>query len=314
VATRQLAHLTRLVDDLLDVTRIARGKVELRRATVDLAALVRRTAEDYRALMHERRLELAVAVPAGPVTVDGDETRLSQVLGNLLSNAAKFTPAGGGVTVELRAGGGHADLHVRDTGVGIAPDLLPSIFDPFTQAKQTLARSEGGLGLGLALVKGLTELHGGRVAVTSAPGSGTAFTVQLPTAQASASVRGASGPGPARRTYRVLVVDDNVDAADSLAELVRLLGHDAEVAHDGPSAVAAVEASRPDLVLCDLGLPGMDGYEVAKVLRAKLEGEVQLVAVSGYAQPEDVRRSADAGFDAHIAKPPDPQRIERLFA
>jgi PAS domain S-box-containing protein len=314
VANRQVAHLTRLVDDLLDVTRIARGKVELRRANLDLAALARRTADDYRALMRDRGLDLVVAVPDDPLIVNGDDTRLAQVLGNLLSNAAKFTPAGGQVTLAIQRNGGRAVVHVHDTGVGIAPDLLPTIFDPFTQGKQTLARSEGGLGLGLALVKGLAELHGGRVVVTSEPGSGTEFTVEVPLAVPADSPRRADAARPASRTYRVLVVDDNADAAESLAELVRLFGHEVDVAHDGPSALASVVARRPDIVLCDLGLPGMDGYAVARALRARLDGKVQLVAVSGYAQPEDVKRSAEAGFDAHIAKPPDPARIERLFS
>jgi PAS domain S-box-containing protein len=314
VANRQVAHLTRLVDDLLDVTRIARGRFELRRVDVDLAALVRRTADDHRALMRERGLDLVVAVPDDPVVVNADDTRLAQVLGNLLSNAAKFTPAGGRVTLAVQRSGGRVVVQVRDTGPGIEPDLLPAIFDPFTQAKQTLARSEGGLGLGLALVKTIVDLHGGRVAATSSPGGGAEFTLELPVADVDVSAHAVAPARAVTRAYRVLVVDDNADAADSLAELVRTFGHEADVAYDGPSAVASAEARRPDVVLCDIGLPGMDGYEVARELRAKLEGDVKLVAVSGYAQPEDVKRSAEAGFDAHISKPPDPARIERLFS
>jgi PAS domain S-box-containing protein len=314
VANRQVTHLTRLVDDLLDVTRVARGKIELRRAALDVGDLVRRTADDYRALMRERQLELEVSLPDREVSIDGDATRLAQVLGNLLSNAAKFTPAGGRVTLGVEERGGSAVVRVRDTGVGIADDLLPTIFDPFTQAEQTLARSEGGLGLGLALVKGLTRLHGGSVSVASRPGEGTEFQVALPLSRGAEAEPGSRAAPAARRRYRVLVVDDNVDAAESLADLVRLFGHDAEVAHDGPSAVAGALAGRPDVVLCDLGLPGMDGYEVARAVRARLDGDVRLVAVSGYAQPEDVRRSAEAGFDAHVAKPPDPRSIESVLA
>jgi signal transduction histidine kinase len=183
IANRQLAHMTRLVDDLLDVTRVARGKVELRRADLDVAALARRAADDHRALMQDRDLELDLHLPAEPVVVNGDETRLAQVLGNLLQNAAKFTPAGGRVALEVCAVDGRAELRVRDTGAGISPDVLPRIFEPFTQASQTLARSEGGLGLGLAMVRGLVALHGGEVRAASAgPGQGTEFTVTLPLA------------------------------------------------------------------------------------------------------------------------------------
>lgn len=313
VVNRQTMHLARLVDDLLDVTRITRGKVELRRVNLDLVALARRTVDDYRAVMRERGLDLIILVPEEPIIVNGDETRLAQVLGNLLSNAAKFTPAGGSVTLAMNKIGGNVVVHVRDTGVGIPRELLPTIFDPFVQARQTLARTEGGLGLGLALVKGLTELHGGRVGVTSVVDMGTDFTIELPLAPGEASVGQAKETRAAARTHRVLVVDDNVDAAQSLAELVRLFGHEVDVVYDGPSALTSVAANRPDVVLCDLGLPGMDGYEVAKALRAKLDGGIRLVAVSGYAQPEDIKKSIAAGFDAHLAKPPDPAHIERLF-
>jgi CheY-like chemotaxis protein len=250
------------------------------------------------------------------VLVSGDETRLAQVLGNLLHNAAKFTPAGGRVTVTIAAEDGAAVMRVRDTGAGIEQDLLRSIFEPFTQARQTLARSEGGLGLGLALVKGLVAMHGGDVAASSeGPGRGTEFVVRLPLVHATRS----AGPGagrpqraPARRR-RVLVVDDNRDAADTLAELVELFGHDVEVAFDGPSAIAKARAREPDVVLCDLGLPGMSGYEVAQELRAGGPKAMRLVAVSGYAAPDDLARAAQAGFDEHVAKPTDPGRIEQLL-
>jgi signal transduction histidine kinase/ActR/RegA family two-component response regulator len=318
IANRQVTHLARLVDDLLDVTRIARGKIELRREALDLAALARRTAEDHRALMADRGLALSVDVAPGSLLVSGDATRLTQVLGNLLSNAAKFTPAGGRVTLAVRAERGAAAVEVQDTGIGIDPALLAAVFDPFTQAEQTLARSEGGLGLGLALVKGLVELHGGEVAAESGgPGRGACFRVLLPLLAERGRAAGGTGAAGAREgtaRRRVLVVDDNRDAAESLAQLVELFGHDAVVAYDGPSAVERVRARQPDVVLCDLGLPGMDGYEVAPALRAAGAGAARLIAVSGYARPEDVRRARDAGFDGHIAKPPDPDEIERLLA
>ncbi|HET9597017.1 MAG TPA: ATP-binding protein [Anaeromyxobacteraceae bacterium] len=317
IATRQVVHLARLVDDLLDVTRIARGKIQLRYAEVDLVALAQRAAEDQRGLMEDRGLELSVHVPAGPVVVSGDETRLAQVLGNLLGNAAKFTPPGGRISVAVAAEDGRAVVHVRDTGMGIEPHMLDSIFEPFTQAQQSLARTEGGLGLGLALVKGLVALHRGEISVASeGAGRGTDFAITLPLARppsADAGEPGAISDGPAGPRHRVLVVDDNQDAADTLAQLVRMLGHDADVAHDGPGAIAAARAHPPDVVLCDIGLPGMDGYAVARELRATGSPGLRLVAVSGYAQPEDVARAAEAGFDEHVAKPPDPGRLASIL-
>jgi PAS domain S-box-containing protein len=316
VINRQVGHLTRLVDDLLDVTRITRGKVELRRLELDLAVLVRRTADDYRRMMQDRGLELAVELGDEALVVHGDETRLAQVFGNLLSNAAKFTPNGGRVTIAARAEDGRAAVRVRDTGPGIAPEVLSSIFEPFTQGKQTLARTEGGLGLGLALVRGLVSLHGGEVNVVS--GTGAEFIVRLPLAVRQE--RQAAPPRVLARAathvshHRVLVVDDNEDAAETLAELVRMLGHDVELAYDGPTAVRRAAEYHPDVVLCDIGLPGMDGYEVAHELRTARGRDVRLVAISGYAQPEDVTRAAQAGFDEHLAKPCGPEQIERLLS
>ncbi len=318
IASRQIAYMTRLVDDLLDVTRIARGKIELRRAPLDLAALARRTTEDHRALMHGRSLALAVEVPDEPLVVCGDETRLAQVLGNLLHNAAKFTPAGGRVALAVGVEDGRAVVHVRDTGAGIAADVLATIFEPFTQAEQTLARSEGGLGLGLALVRGLVALHGGEVAAVSpGPGHGTDFVVTLPLAaprgDAAAEDRVPTAEAP-DRSRRVLVIDDNRDAADSLAQLVAMLGHTTDVAYDAIDGLAKATEHVPDVVLCDIGLPGMDGYEFARQFRARSRRrDIRLVAVSGYAQPDDVARAAEAGFDAHVAKPPDPERLEQVL-
>ena len=313
---RQVGHLTRLVDDLLEVTRISRGKVQLRRARLDLGELVHRTGEDHRDLMKKRGLDFTISTPDEEVWVDGDETRLAQVIANLLHNAAKFTPTGGKVTLSVVGRAHEAELHVIDTGTGIAPALLGRVFEPFVQAEQTLARTEGGLGLGLALVKGLIELHGGRVEARSrGEGLGAEFVVHLPTAPAPEEQRASAvGVRGQHRVLRVLVVEDNADAAESLAELVRMFGHEAEVAQDGPTAIAKATDVLPDLVLCDIGLPGMNGYEVAAVLRVnpKLQG-TRLVAVSGYAQPEDVQRATEAGFVGHIAKPPDPSALERYL-
>jgi PAS domain S-box-containing protein len=318
VANRQVAHLTRLVDDLLDVTRIARGKIELRRTELDVGALARRTAEDHRAMMQDRHLALAVEAPDRAVLVHGDETRLAQVIGNLLHNAAKFTPAGGRVTLAVAAEEGRAVIRVSDTGSGIEPEALRSIFEPFTQSKQTLARSEGGLGLGLALVKGLAALHGGDVSASSGgAGRGSVFAVTLPLASPARPVEAEHEVQVAatRGRRRVLVIDDNRDAADSLAELVSMLGHRADVAYDGFAGLARAAEAPPDVVLCDIGLPGMDGYECARQLRAlSASREVRLVAVSGYAQPEDVARAMEAGFDAHVAKPPDPEQLAGLLS
>jgi PAS domain S-box-containing protein len=316
VIQRQTEHLTRLVDDLLDVTRIARGKIELRRAHVDLREVVARAAEDFRLVFNDRAVHFEVTLPGEKLGADADATRITQVVGNLLHNASKFTRRGDSVRLSLSARDGAAEMTVSDTGAGMDRELLPRIFDAFVQGERTLARTDGGLGLGLALVKGITELHGGTVEARSAgKGRGSEFIVRLPLVGGTETAS-APAPGVDRRSggRRVLVVDDNSDAAESLADLVRMLGHPVEVAFDGPSAIAAAKTSRPDVVLCDIGLPGMDGYEVADALRAAGLDGLQLVAVSGYAQPEDVKRAIEAGFDAHVAKPCDPKQIERLLA
>lgn len=316
VIERQTEHLTRLVDDLLDVTRIARGRIELRRARVDLRDVVSRAAEDFRLVMRERAVAFHVTLPAESVWADADATRVTQIVGNLVHNASKFTRGGDTVAVSLEVVSGMAEIRVRDTGAGIDPALLPSIFDPFVQGDRTLARTEGGLGLGLALAKGIADLHGGTVHAESAgKGMGANFVVRLPVVPGGAGVK----PGVVEGVScdggrRVLIVDDNVDAAESLAEIVRMLGHTAEVAFDGPSALEKARARPPDVVLCDLGLPGMSGYDVARALRAAGPASPRLVAVSGYAQPDDVRRAQEAGFDGHIPKPADPSQIERLLA
>jgi CheY-like chemotaxis protein/anti-sigma regulatory factor (Ser/Thr protein kinase) len=264
--------------------------------------------------MLEKGLTLALAVPAIPILLQADEARLAQALANLLSNAAKHTLAGGSVTLAVHRGDGQVMIKVRDTGAGIEPNLLESIFDPFVQAKQSLARTEGGLGLGLTVVKGIVELHGGTVSVTSTLGSGTVFTLALPDATRHKYVPAGIDVSKPAETCRVLVVDDNRDAADSFAAFVRMLGHEVDVAYDGRSAVASALARRPSVVLCDIGLPGMSGYDVARALRTTLGDSLRLVAVSGYAQPEDVEDALAAGFEAHVAKPPDLTRVEHLLS
>jgi signal transduction histidine kinase/CheY-like chemotaxis protein len=317
VIGRQAEHLARLVDDLLDVTRIARGKIELRRERIDLADVVRRAAEDFRTLVEDPGLALHVTVPAAPLWCDADPTRITQVVGNLLHNAAKYTAPPGEVEVTLAAAGPDAaELRVRDTGAGIEPALLPHLFEAFVQGPRSLARSDGGLGLGLALVKGIVELHGGSVSARSdGPGRGAEVRARLPLAAAAAAEAPPPAASGSTAPRRILVVDDNVDAAETLSDLLRMLGHAVDVAYDGPSALARARASHPDVVLCDLGLPGMSGYDVARALRAAAGAgrPVRLLAVSGYAQPEDVRRAAEAGFDGHVSKPCDLAVIERLI-
>jgi signal transduction histidine kinase len=317
VIERQSRHLERLVSDLLDVTRVARGKVQLQRQRLELVECLRKTAEDHRPDYDAKKVAFELALPPGPVWIDADPTRLAQIVGNLLVNALKFTDAGRGVTLALRVDAGTATVEVRDEGAGIAPHLLPLVFEPFTQADRTLARSQGGLGLGLALVRGMAELHGGSVTATSGgPGHGATFRVHLPLAAAEPAHPAAgadAGPAsPVRAApLRVLVVEDNPDAAATLRDALELLGHVVHVAADGVAGVADAERLAPDVVICDIGLPGMDGYEVARRLSARDGARPLLVAVTGYARPEDRRRAAEAGFARHLAKP---IRIEELAA
>jgi two-component system CheB/CheR fusion protein len=323
MVARQARHLTRLVDDLLDITRISRGKVQLQRERVDLSELARRIVEDHRAQFTAAGISVEERIEPGELYVQGDRTRLEQVVGNLLNNAIKFTGAGGSAVLSLNADArsGMAVLRVEDTGVGLRPEMLPLLFEPFVQDDRTLARSQGGLGLGLALVRSLVELHGGTVAAHSdGPGAGATFTVQLPMDMdvRPQPAEAALSP-PSRRVgayrRRVLVVEDNADTAESLRQILVLQGHSVEVAHDGLEGLRAAERSHPEAVLCDIGLPNMDGYEVARAVRGspELKGAF-LVALTGYALPEDQARAAEAGFDEHMAKPPDIHAIEQLLA
>ena len=314
VIERQTQHVNHLVDDLLDVTRIARGKIQLHRETVDLAELLSRTVEDHRSIFRQYEVSLTADLPPAAVPAHVDRTRLIQVIGNLLQNAAKFTPPGGEARVSLRAVGNHAELRVSDTGAGIAPELFPVVFEPFAQGDRSLARTGGGLGLGLSLARDIVALHGGTIRVESGgPGKGSTFIVRLPL-QATDGTGVFPGPdGLAEAAHRhVLVVDDNHDAAETLADMVRLFGHSADVAYNGPSAIEKARARPPDVVLCDIGLPGISGYEVARALRAERR-DLRLIAVSGYAQPQDAVKAGEAGFDSHLAKPTDPERLRTLL-
>jgi signal transduction histidine kinase/CheY-like chemotaxis protein len=304
---RQLHHLTRLVDDLLEVARMIRGKVRLRLRRLDLVQLVRETAEDQRLSLEKAGVTLHVQLPDMPAWMSADATRLAQVVHNLLDNAGKFTDRCGDVIVSVLvdAGCNQALLSVRDTGVGIEPDMLPCLFDVFTQADRSLDRPRGGLGLGLAVVKGLVELHGGQVRVTSAGrGQGAEFTVRLPL-EANPPV----GPACTEQSRsidrkRILVVEDNRDVAESTRLLLELQGQEVRLAFSGPEGVQAAAEWRPDVVLCDIGLPGLSGYEVARALRENPRtAGIRLIAVSGYGQQGDRHQSRTAGFDAHVTKP-----------
>jgi PAS domain S-box-containing protein len=319
VIDRQLRHLSRLVDDLLDVSRITHGKVTLQKEPVELAAVVARAVETVRPLIEDRGQELSVSLPPGPVRLEADLTRLAQVLGNLLTNATRFTGPGGRIGLTAAADGAEVVLRVRDSGIGIPAELLPQVFDLFTQGDRSPARSEGGLGVGLTLVKSLVEMHGGRVqALSDGPGKGAEFVVRLPIVQAQQTAQVAAPPEHAPVSFlprRILVVDDHVDTAELQALLLRAAGHEVRTAHDGPVALEAARAFRPGIVILDIGLPGMDGYEVARRLRGEpgLE-EVLLIALTGYGRDEDRRRCREVGFDHHLVKPVDSDALQRLCA
>ncbi len=312
---RQVHHMTRLIDDLLDVSRVQRGKITLRQAVFDLTEVTRRTVQDYRDVFAAAGVSLELELPATRIWMEGDQTRIAQVLGNLLQNAARFTPGGGRATVALEARGPEAVLRVRDTGIGLEPCMRDRLFQPFEQADRTLARSTGGLGLGLSLVKGLVALHGGTVEARSeGAGCGTEFVVQLPVrADVEERPPAPAHPHPARR-LRVLVVEDNADAADTLRLSLELDGHLVEVARDGDEGVAKAEAFAPEVVLCDIGLPGRSGYDVARAIRrdGPATGAL-LVAVTGYTTPEDIRLATEAGFDHHLAKPADMESVRHIL-
>ena len=308
---RQLSYLVRLVDDLLDVSRVSRGKVELRKGIVSLNAVVDLALETSRPLIEAARHALTVTLPSDTVLLHADATRLAQVLGNLLNNAAKYTPAGGHIVLAAQhQPSGRVSITVSDNGIGIPAEMLGRVFDLFTQVGSALERAQGGLGIGLSLARRLVEMHGGHIHAESAgPGLGSTFVVELPVtnmpkSESEAEPANPDGPTKAPACWRVLVVDDNVDAAETLALLLRMDGHDVRVVHDGTQALAAVQERRPDLVFLDIGLPGMNGYEVAQRLRAiPAVDRTVLVAVTGWGSERDQARARAAGIDAHITKP-----------
>ena len=317
IIERQVGQLTRLVDDLLEVSRITTGTIHLQREQATLNGIVECAVETVRSLMNQRRHELTLSLSPQPIWLDADAARLEQVVVNLLTNAAKYTADGGHIFLTVQQAGDEAVLRVRDTGVGIAPELLPRIFDLFTQAERSLDRAQGGLGIGLCLVQRLVEMHGGRVEVESALGRGSEFVVRLPMISTSASppetgIEPAEPTGPA---LRVLVVDDNVDAAESMALLMQAAGHQVRMSNDGSAVLAAALDFLPEVVLLDLGLPGLDGYEVAKRLRQEPAlNDLVLVAVTGYGQDSDRQRSQEAGFDHHLVKPADFEKLRQILA
>jgi signal transduction histidine kinase/CheY-like chemotaxis protein len=323
VIERQVRHLVRLVDDLLDVSRITRGKIELKKVPVEVCQIVSQGIETASPLLEERSHNLRVSVPRRGLLVDVDELRMAQVVANLLTNAAKYTDPGGQIFVTATRENASIVVRVRDTGAGISQEMLPRVFDMFVQGKQSLDRTEGGLGLGLTIVRSVVELHGGMVAARSEGcGKGTEMELRLPSLPQQLldlSVRSEDEPvtetsRPRLVGRRVLVVDDNSDAAETLADILRELGHTTSVAHDGPTALAAAAAFRPHIALLDIGLPVMDGYELARRLREQPElDKTQLFAITGYGQESDRERSRAAGFQEHLVKPIDLARLATLI-
>jgi signal transduction histidine kinase/ActR/RegA family two-component response regulator len=316
ILARQVEHIVRLVDDLLDVSRVMQGKVQLRRAPVELRQLIRHVVDEVKASIAASQQELAVELPTSNVWVDGDSVRISQIVSNLLANAMKFTPAAGRLTVTLDQDGGQAIITVADTGTGIEREMLEKIFEPFTQVASSLDRSRGGLGIGLALVKSLAELHGGSVSAESEGlGKGSRFVTRLPAMDAQPVTQPpTSGAMPVEKR-KVLVVDDNHGAAEMLGLLLRKMWqHDVQLAFDGPTAIESAKTFQPDVMLLDIGLPGLSGYEVATRLRQMpgLNG-LYLVALTGYGQQEDQRRSREAGFDLHLVKPVSVESLQKVF-
>jgi CheY-like chemotaxis protein len=306
------------VDDLLDVSRVTRGQVTLAESPQDMKAVLANAVEQVRPLMERHSHQLGIDLPPMPAMVCGDAKRLVQVVGNLLNNAARYTPAGGRIQLALEVDAQHVRVFVRDNGIGIAPELQPRVFELFAQAERSPDRSQGGLGLGLALVKSLVELHHGTVAVHSAgPGTGSCFTITLPRLQSvpAADAHAAAARRPAATTpLDVLVVDDNVDAADMLRLWLEGAGHRVHVEHHPVQALAAAAAQPPHAALIDIGLPGMDGYEVVRRLRAgPATAGTACIALTGYGQAADRHRALEAGFDEHLVKPADPDRLLALL-
>ncbi len=319
VLDRQVRQLTRLVDDLLDISRITRGKVELRRERVDLASIVRSSIETSRPLITAAQHQLEVHLPEAPIELDADPARLAQVFGNLLNNAAKYTPAQGRISISVeKESEREVAVRVRDSGIGIPPEMLSRVFEMFTQVEEALERTQGGLGIGLTLVRRFVELHSGSVSATSAGRDrGSEFVVRLPLPKdGAAAAPGTEGTSdtPAGVMRRIVIVEDNPDGAESLRQLLTAAGHDVFLATDGLRGVDAVSSFKPDVVLMDIGLPGLNGYEAARRIRQTEHGRnVTLIAMTGWGQPDDRRRARHAGFDFHFVKPIDLSAIEKTL-
>jgi PAS domain S-box-containing protein len=314
---RNVRVMTRLVDDLLDLSRIASGKVEINKELVEVSVITERGAEMARPVIDARRHNLTVTLPKDPMWVEGDPVRLGQVVMNLLTNAAKYTGEGGKIWLTAEREGDRATIRVRDTGIGIEPDMLPRIFEMFTQVDTSLNRREGGLGIGLSIVKKIAELHGGVVEARSGGrGTGSEFLIRLPlrTAAPATMDRAKEAGEAATRPLRVLVVDDNADAADSLAMFLKLYGHEVQAVHSGAAALNLVKTYSPQVIILDLSMPVMDGIQVAHRLRLNIDmSKVALIAMTGLGQEGDRQRTRDAGFNYHIVKPPDPQQLQELL-
>ena len=322
---RQLEHLVRLVDDLLDVSRIIRNRIELRKEALDIASVVQRAIETAAPVIDAHGHQIEVSLADKPVMIEADAIRMAQIISNLLTNAAKYSKVPGRIWLTVRAQAGTATISVRDQGIGIEPELLPRIFDLFVQGDHSLARAQGGMGIGLTLVKRLVEMHAGEVHASSPGlGQGSEFTVTIPALPEKAAVEGQT-PGDGRLVYqadvgtpkrrrRVLVVDDNVDAAESIAMILRMTGYEASCVYDGPAALVAAKDHPPDVFVLDIGLPGMTGYEVAHKLREQPRfHKTPIVAVTGYGQYDDRQRSRQAGFDYHLTKPVNPDVLQALL-
>lgn len=318
IMSEQVGHVVRLVDDLLDMSRIVQARVELKQQPVQLADVIRRAVESVTPMFEDQRQEFSNSLPADPFWINVDPVRMAQVFSNLLTNAGKYTEPGGRISVNAERDDAGVVVRVKDTGIGIDPDLLPHVFDLFTQSDRTIERAQGGLGIGLTVVKRLVEMHGGRVSVMSGgAGQGSEFTVWLPTVDEPEPTLDDASVVEERlpETVRILVVDDNVAAATLLVRLLSKLGrYKTETAHDGEAAIAAAKSRQPDLILLDIGLPKLDGYEVARQLRALPEFKATfLVALTGYGSEGDQRRSADAGFDEHVVKPPSLETLQHVL-
>jgi len=317
---RQLSHLVRLVDDLLDVSRVSKGKIELRKAHIALSEIVKTAVDASNPLIAAGHHALTLDLPDDPVWLDADLTRLSQVISNLLNNAAKYTPEGGAIVLSARREGGDVVITVSDNGVGIPHDMLPKVFDLFLQIRDNLHRSHGGLGIGLALVKRLVEMHGGAIAAESAgPGKGSAFRVRLPLAEPAAPpprpAESSSSASQGKSALRVLVVDDNPDVAQTVGWMLETIGHDYRLAHEGKLAVRTAQEYRPHAILLDIGMPGMDGYAVCRALREQaLFDDTVIIAQTGWGQAQTPATSGQSGFDYHLVKPVDLDRLEELLA